>query len=96
MVPVLKYQTGIFAGSLEYPLKTYDFDLKNMSEDIILFQPMMAEAQRKSYQISDRKYPVEMPTRVMKCIHFPWRFRRICCGRIAPIGTCVLNEKRQF
>jgi len=48
---------------LEYPVKVhYDFDLKNATEDVIYFNPMMSEAYKENpFKSADRKYPVEMP-----------------------------------
>ncbi|MBS1599566.1 MAG: DUF3857 domain-containing protein [Bacteroidetes bacterium] len=56
--------TGIDSlDQLEYPVKIhYDFDLKNMTDDIIYFNPMMSEAYKENpFKSADRKYPVEMP-----------------------------------
>ncbi|HZG23005.1 MAG TPA: hypothetical protein VEZ17_00425, partial [Chitinophagaceae bacterium] len=50
-------------GVLEQPIVVhYDFSLKNMTEDIVYFNPMMDEGYRENlFKSADRKYPVEMP-----------------------------------
>ena len=49
--------------SPEQPLQIhYDFKLKDMDEDIIYFNPMMAEGYKSNYfKAAERRYPVEMP-----------------------------------
>ena len=48
---------------LDDPVKiSYDFELKNMNDDIIYFNPMLSEAYKENpFKSADRKYPVEMP-----------------------------------
>ena len=49
--------------SLEQPLQIhFDFKLQDMDEDIIYFNPMMAEGYNNNYfKAAERTYPVEMP-----------------------------------
>jgi len=48
---------------LEYPVKiNYDFGLANSDEDIIYFNPMLAEGYKENpFKSAERRYPVEMP-----------------------------------
>lgn len=89
--------TGIDSlDKLEFPVNIhYDFEMKNMNEDMIYFNPMMAEAYKDNpFKSADRKYPVEMPYTIDETYIFNMEIPEgYVVEEMPKSAKVVLNEK---